>query len=385
LKTLSLRKQDILARQARKKRPRKFSLKEERILSGWVIYSELSHSSSTSTNLKEFVLNAFGKTVSAKWMTSFMKRYGFSLKLPSNATEEELSQESMQAAVDYLANVREFITLHDIENVVVVDKTSLMTSPFHKYRRHIAFRGRGKPRRITPPRGYAHIVYTGLKINGEKCPFFVQTVEKDLALGDIFKPGEGFISYVPSKQRRRGEFGFLKYLDYLVENGHLPERSLLLFDGEKSFVTPKVQQFLLNHAIFCDVIRPSCLHQLLSPCDNSFHSTFKLKYYSEISNMSVSSLLAATKLKIAKRCYDMVSSDSVISMFKKCGLLGGDLNEIVTRLVYDGLCYTDRLRRDFYRMNLKIFLSWIKENRLERVYLKNYSQCRENIMNFLNP
>jgi hypothetical protein len=290
--------------------------------------------------------------------------------------------------VEFLANVNEFICCYDIENVVVIDKTSLMTSPYHKYRKHIAIRGKNKPRRNTPSRGYAHVVYTGLKRNGEKCPFFVQTVERDLVLtGEIFPEGEGFVSYVASNAQRRGERGFLKYLEFLIEFGHLPPRSVLIFDGETSFVTPMVQNFLRENSIFYFVILPPVLHQLLSPCDNHFHSTFKLKFYSEISNLSVSALGTIAKLRIAKRCYDEVSPQSVLSMFRKCGLLGpdsgGDFRSIITHLVNEGLHYLGGRNRKVHQRNLSVYIEWCKSNNLEEAYLKRYQICSNQISDFL--
>jgi hypothetical protein len=202
---------------------------------------------------------------------------------------------------------------------------------------------------------------------------------------DIFPFEQGFVSFVDAKGPRKGEFGFLKYLGYLLESGHLKPRSLLLFDGEKSFMTPKVQQFLMKNSIFHDVIRPSELHQLLSPCDNHFHSTFKSKYYAEISQRSISYLSTISKLKLAKQCYESVSTESIISMFRKCGLLGGDFRSTVSNLVNEGLHYLGGNDRKIQRKNLTLYIEWCKANNLEDIYLRNYQNCKEHITEFLSP
>lgn len=167
------------------------------ILLGWVLYRELTHASSTTTNFREFVYSAFGDYTSPKFITEFMDRHHFSLKLPSNARMNEIDDSTISESICYLKSVRNFSKLQNIDSdhIVVMDKTSLPTSPYHKYVRHIATKGISKPRKVTPTRGDTNIVYTGLKGDGTKCPFFVQTSQKRLVLDSVFTGDEGTFSF----------------------------------------------------------------------------------------------------------------------------------------------------------------------------------------------
>jgi hypothetical protein len=96
-----------------------------------------------------------------------------------------------------------------------------------------------------------------------------------------------YVSYVPvqkntktGKNIRPAERGMLKYIDYMVnEAGFLERGDFLIFDGERSFSTATVKALMVSYGIVPFVIKPSLLHQLLSPADNNFHATFKLAYY----------------------------------------------------------------------------------------------------------
>ncbi len=211
-------KKDIILRSLAKRRTKLVSDKKEQIIGGvlsiprlllthlndviffvclcmlgWVIYRELTHASTTTTNFQEFISSYFGKEVSPSWITRYMERKHFSLKLPSNARVDQLKDATLNEAVQFLKSVNEFARYHKISpaGILVIDKMSLFSSQYHKHTKHIATKGPQKIAKSTPTRGPAHILYTGLKGDGTRCPFFVQSTDKTLALTQPFPSKEG--------------------------------------------------------------------------------------------------------------------------------------------------------------------------------------------------
>jgi hypothetical protein len=367
-------------------------VEQEEIIAGWVIYRDLTHESSTSDSFKDFVSSAFGVSVSVSYLTRFMNRNRLSLKLPSNASHKELNEEEISEAVDYLTNLNEFVSLNDISasQVIALDKTSLFNSLPHKYIRHISPRGKNKPRKATPTRGASHVCYTALRADGTKLPFYVETSDRNLILGNSenILGDDGFVAFVAKNQRRRGEFGFLCFLEYMYINNHLHRGDVLIFDGEKTFVTDLITEFFLKHGIFYFPIRPSVLHALLNPCDNAFHSRFKLSFNRKISRMAV--ITYEEKFKLARDCYNEISKTSVRSWFKLCGIWSDtrgikmDFEAIVLNLLNEGMKYLKKSNnRGFHQRKLQVFLNWCLKNNLADVHLKLFKRCKMQIQGYL--
>ena len=74
---------------ARMKVKTKFSIDEEEVLVGWILYRDITMESSTTEKLKEFTFNYFGKGISPSFITKFMKKWSLSLKLVGNAKSRE--------------------------------------------------------------------------------------------------------------------------------------------------------------------------------------------------------------------------------------------------------------------------------------------------------
>lgn len=174
------------------------------------------------------------------------------------------------------------------------------------------------------------------------------------------------VDYVPimvdprtRKNIRPGERGMLAYLQYMIyEAKFLRRGDMLLFDGESSFKTPTVQECLLNHGIYMFVISPSALHQLLNPCDNNFHSLFKLKYYRILSQQNSTFFSPTEKFKMAKQSYDDIGVVVVARLFERCGLVGtGDKESIVYNLIFEGIATLNKYN-GFHRNSLASYMHW---------------------------
>lgn len=215
-------------------------------------------------------------------------------------------------------------------------------------------------------------VWTTLAADGTTGPFYVSTSSEPMSKLAIFENDPNAkLAYVPVMKKSRqsknvspGERGCLAYLQYMIhEAKYLSRGDILIHDGEKAFATPSVQLYLSSHDI-SPFILPSVLHQFLSPCDNNFHSLFKLAYYRLISNENYMELNVKEKLELARGCYDNVSAEVIQSLFENCGLIGNqDKSGVVSRLMCQGITVLGD-RGHFHNRNLLAFLTWCENNEL---------------------
>jgi hypothetical protein len=193
----------------------------------------------------------------------------------------------------------------------------------------------------------AHEIWTTLSGDGRVGPFFVRTKEQRLAEMSIFDDDEdGYICHIPVLQAKgktkniscgeRATLGYLRYMIY--EKQFLKDGDILVIDGESSLYTSVVQEYLSDHGIYSFVL-PSALHQLMNPCDNSFHSIFKQRYYRLISNANDGNMNVREKFRLAKQCYHEISEQSISKMFIRCGLVPSDEDKqtIITSLMCEGV------------------------------------------------
>lgn len=158
-------------RLANKAAQRKFTVAEERILAGWVIYKDLTLESSTTFKFSEFARTYFGRSTSPSFISKFMKRNRLSLKQVGKADKRELLDSAIDEAVNFLNSLETVIRDYNyrLDQVKVFDKTYLMTSPWHKFVKHMSPTGKNKPRKQTCARGegmsdYFPIVFTFLNL-----------------------------------------------------------------------------------------------------------------------------------------------------------------------------------------------------------------------------
>lgn len=162
----------------------------------------------------------------------------------------------------------------------------------------------------------------------------------------------------------------LAYLKYMVKvSGFLRRGDLLLFDGERAFSTPLVKAYMLKKGITPMIFQPALLHQFLNPCDNDFHSVFKMKYYRLVSRGNYSKLSDYDKFWLAKSAYESISPASIRAMFERCGLVenGRDKSDVVYDLMFEGIRALGR-NDSFHRNNLAEYLDWCKRNNLADLY-----------------
>lgn len=147
----------ILYRSRLKAADRKFTIEEEEIMAGWIVYQDLSMQSTTTLKFREFVYDFFGELISPSFISKFLNRHQLSMKLVGNASAKEIEsrEEVIQEGVDFLNSLALFISRYNItsEQIKVFDKTYLATSPWHKYVKQICMKGSVKSRKLTPDQG----------------------------------------------------------------------------------------------------------------------------------------------------------------------------------------------------------------------------------------
>lgn len=200
--------------------------------------------------------------------------------------------------------------------------------------------------------------------------FYVRTSEEKLANEKLI---DGYLSYVPvikdnsKKNITPGERSTLTYLYFMIHiSKDFKSGDVFVCDGESSLATPNVQRYLLDNNIHQFII-PSILHQLINPCDNSFHSLFKLRYFRLISNMNGEEIQVKEKLQLAQQCYDDISEEAIQNMFKRCGLVPNsnfkDKRTLVNNLMSEGISTLTR-RDQQHKICLLSFLKWCRYNNL---------------------
>jgi hypothetical protein len=133
----------------------------------------------------------------------------------------------------------------------------------------------GTLKKILPIRGTKEIIYTLVVADGSTGPFYCVTNAKKIS-ASVIPDDNGKVCVMP-KTERKGERSMLAYLEWAVARRTLVEGDVLLMDNEGSFKTPWVQDFMESRGI-TPLYFPPYLGSIMNPCDNSFHSTFKLAF-----------------------------------------------------------------------------------------------------------
>lgn len=219
----------------------------------------------------------------------------------------------------------------------------------------------------------AHEIWTSLAGDGRIGTFFVGTTNAKMTEMNIFPDREdAYVSYTPvlknstsSRNISPGERSTLAYLHYMIHQSKFIEPGdVIIIDAESALCTDVVQEYMFEHDLHPFVL-PCTHHQLLNPCDNSFHSIFKQRYYRLISNINNGNIEVKEKLNLARQCFHDISKPTVAGMFAKCGLVPSDQTKraIVSRLMCEGISTLDK-RNQYHKVCLLAFLKWCKSNNL---------------------
>lgn len=335
---------------------RKLSKKQESITTGWIIYRCILKQSTTTIKLKKFIQKAFYISVSPSWITKFMSRNHLSLQNPSTAKGAELMEVKREEGINCLNELRSL--KKDPGQIAVVDKTKFYNDS-HRVK-HIAIKGAGRPRKRKSSRGSVLCMYSFLVGDGTLGPLYLESTVKKHTLCNL-NSEYGYIRYLSRNQKKRGETGFLLFLETCVRDGYLNAGDVLLTDNESSLKTKKVQGYLKKHKIIL-INFPSYMNHLMNPCDNYFHASMKRRYWSSID--CIEKLGIQEKVKKIRDAYYSEKESSIINYFNNCGLIGERKPaESIQKLLSEGL-FPVKKYENLHFKQLNNYVKWFTNNEI---------------------
>jgi hypothetical protein len=189
----------------------------------------------------------------------------------------------------------------------------------------------GTLKKILPIKGTKEIIYTLVVADGSTGPFYCVTNAKKIS-ASVIPDDNGKVCVMP-KTERKGERSMLAYLEWAVARRTLVEGDVLLMDNEGSFKTPWVQDFMESRGI-TPLYFPPYLGSIMNPCDNSFHSTFKLAFQKLL--VTKGTVSTEEKIKLAYEAYQSISDESIVNMFHHVGILGKNPRRALETLFKEG-------------------------------------------------
>jgi hypothetical protein len=148
----------------------------------------------------------------------------------------------------------------------------------------------------------------------------------------VISEEDGKVCVLP-KTARMGERSMLAYLEWAIARGSLVAGDVLLMDNEGSFKTEWVRDLMESNGI-TPLYFPPWLGSIMNPCDNSFHSAFKLALQKLL--VSRTSVSAEEKIKLAHQAYLSINDSDIVNMFHHVGILGKNPRRALEVLFKEG-------------------------------------------------
>lgn len=130
---------------------------------------------------------------------------------------------------------------------------------------------------------------------------------------------------------------------------------VLLTDNEKCWTGAEFQERLKENDI-THLCFPPQLGHLMNPCDNSFHSSYKLKIQQRL--IDHPQLTREEKLRIIEASYYDCSETNIQALFKHCGITEGTPTKTMRRLVSEGVRPTVKFA-DLHAHQLDEYKKWV--------------------------
>lgn len=203
-------------------------------------------------------------------------------------------------------------------------------------------------------------------------------------------PSNTYVTYLSTSVQRRGERGFLAFLENARKLKTLRRGCLLLTDNEASFKTEWVRDFESDQGtrISCfagiwlffiilfllylfwlhcfpalvwslgfhhQYFNPQLGH-LEDPCDNLFHADVKRRYWKLVDNYADVSLYR--QIHLIHEAYFGVKKSSVQRYFERCGIIGNEApSTVLDRLFFENL-YPQEAHLRTHKKQLKAYIQW---------------------------
>lgn len=130
---------------------------------------------------------------------------------------------------------------------------------------------------------------------------------------------------------------------------------MLLTDNEKCWKGAEFSSLLKENSI-THLRFPALLGHLMNPCDNSFHSSYKLKIQQKLVNFP--NVTRAEKLRIIESSYYDCGELNVQALFKHCGITDGNPVKSIRRLVTEGVHPAEKFA-DLHAHQLDEYKKWV--------------------------
>jgi hypothetical protein len=197
--------------------------------------------------------------------------------------------------------------------------------------------------------------------DGTLGPFYLEISVKKHTLTNIGSD-YGYLTYLSKKENRRGETGYLQFLETCIEDGYLNRGDLLLTDNERSFKTKAVKRLLKRNGISL-IFFPAYMNHLMSPCDNCFHSSMKRRYWYSLDGFST--LTFKEKLDRIKEAFYAEKKSSIRNYFINCGIIGDTKPSLVMEhLLNEGL-FPAKKFESLHISQLNTFVRWFTNKECE--------------------
>jgi len=130
---------------------------------------------------------------------------------------------------------------------------------------------------------------------------------------------------------------------------------VLLTDHEKCWTGAEFTNILKENDI-THLCFPALLGHLMNPCDNSFHSSYKLKIQQKLINFP--SVTREEKLRIIETSYYDCGESNIQALFKHCGITDTNPVRSMRRLVTEGVHPAEKFT-DLHAHQLDEYKKWV--------------------------
>jgi hypothetical protein len=130
---------------------------------------------------------------------------------------------------------------------------------------------------------------------------------------------------------------------------------VLLTDNEKCWAGTEFASLLAENDI-THLYFPPLLGHLMNPCDNSFHSSYKLKIQQKL--VDFPTLTRKEKLHIIEDAYYSCDELSIQAIFKHCGIIDRNPVKTMRQLVTEGVHPRSKFT-DLHAHQLDEYKKWV--------------------------
>lgn len=145
------------------------------------------------------------------------------------------------------------------------------------------------------------------------------------------------------------------YLSWCYKHGYLKKNELCLMDSHNAHKNDEVLDWFEDKEIL-HYIFPKGAGSFMNPCDNSYNSDFKNKYYRIISTLAEkNNITHIKKIEAIFQAYEEVKDNSIVHYFQHTGILGRQTKSKVKKLLNESYKMNPEKRQQHHDQLNKYF------------------------------